>query len=73
MKFIDQLKAQIVSNPYTSFLAMAGTVGLLWYSKVMTPGEIVRQVFTILIAASAADGNRPAELTESLKQENDLL
>lgn len=71
-KFISQIGAQIFSNPYTSTLMVIGVVGLLVYSKTMTPAQLAQHIFTLLVAGSAADGNKTKELQvqiDDLKEE----
>lgn len=57
-QLLEQLKKAILGNPWTSLVAVAGTIVLAIYAKVVTPVQAIQFVLTILTAAGAADGGK---------------
>ena len=57
-QLVEQLKTAILGNPWTSLMALAGTLVLAVYAKAMTPQQVLTLVIAILTAAGSADGGK---------------
>jgi hypothetical protein len=62
---MDNLKQSILSNSWTTLIAVAGIIALAIYSKQLTAAQVVGYILTILLGLGSADGHKTGGSNEN--------